>query len=372
MNKRIYSKSVCPVCGTIHRKRGKTCSNKCANYLRRETNKTLPLKCAICGELFTVKGGKGKYCNNPHYKKCEVCGNNFEIKRGTETSQKITCNSSCASKLSHRSPGNKEKRRANSLAKWGVENPFQAPEVKEKIEKSLEGTAGRFGTEASKKSIRKIYGVENASQLEFVKEKKARSFKKNFIDKGIYPKSGPISKINLEWKQKLETFTGTEWELEKYFKNIGCIDLHTMIKGVQIIVEINPTATHNYYSNIIACTRAKCTIFPCLKHALKEDYHYIKTKTMRVEHGLLLLNVFDWDNEDTFYETIKHVVETKNLANEYIRFKQPNKYLSKGKVTLPLPEVKENFDKLIVEGFKPIADSGLTLNDILNTRASKD
>lgn len=84
-----------------------------------------------------------------------------------------TCSSSCASKLTHTKEA-REKRRATSLERFGTESPLQSPEVKAKIEESLRGTAGRFGTEASKAAMKAKLGVDNASQLESVKDKKRK------------------------------------------------------------------------------------------------------------------------------------------------------------------------------------------------------
>ena len=56
--------------------------------------------CEVCGKEF-IDYGRGKYCNNPHYKNCVVCGKLFSY---DVRAQKIreTCSRSCASKLARK------------------------------------------------------------------------------------------------------------------------------------------------------------------------------------------------------------------------------------------------------------------------------
>lgn len=311
MSERQYYRKVCPVCQNEHKNRGKTCSRECATTLRRASSKNKPLTCVLCSKEFFTKDGKGKYCQEPHYKKCEICDNDFQIPKGKESRLNPTCGASCGAAYSHRSEKNKEIRKQNSLKKWGVEHPFQSDEVKSKIEKSIVGTAGRFGTAASKVAIKNIYGVDNVSQLDFIKEKKARTFKSNYIDKGIYPSNGPVSKVNLKWKEKLEKETGVKWELEHYFSGVGSIDLYAEHNGNRVAVEINPTATHNSYYNLVTCYVNKCET-PCVKHTLSKNYHFEKAEKIKRLHGVSLTSVFDWMDEDKIVSFIKSRLKLEN------------------------------------------------------------
>lgn len=302
--KKQYTEKSCLNCGKLHSRRGVTCSNNCAAILRNKKRKNIELTCELCGNKFHNKVGRGKYCNKKHYKNCEVCSKKFIISKGKENKLNPTCGASCGATYSHRSSNNKEIRKQNSLKKWKVEHPFQAEEVKEKIEKSIQGTAGRFGTEASKKAIQKIYGVENVSSLEEIKQKKAKTFKENYIDKGIFIFRGPVSKTNIRWREKLEKETATKWEHEKYFSGVGAIDLYSEINGIPIAIEINPTATHNSYYNIIACSIKNC-IKPCAEHALSPNYHYNKTKLLKDLYDISLISVFDWMSEEKIVSLVK-------------------------------------------------------------------
>lgn len=308
----------CPQCHNLHTRRGITCSNQCAAALRKQTfTKSLKV-CALCGDEFPATAGSNKYCPKAHYKKCEVCGDSFEIAKRRESKKNPTCSPHCGAILSHRGENNKEKRRKNSLEKWGVEHPFQADDVKAQIEKKIAGTAGRFGTEAYKKALFAKYGVVNASQIDFVKEKKADTFNKNYTEKGIFPPHGPVSKTNLRWKQKLEEATGLTWQLEKFFKGVGRIDLYAENNGRKIAVEINPTATHNIYKNSVVCYSKNCAL-PCNKHTLDKNYHFDKSKNLKELHGISLTSVFDWMDEDkiiSFIRAYLHCNENKIYAKQ--------------------------------------------------------
>lgn len=324
MDKRQYKKKYCVQCGAEHYNRGVACSRDCANKIREVNNLKIDLTCRLCGKIFHNRGGKGIYCPDDHYKKCEVCGKDFVITKGKESKENPTCGAACGAKYSHRNPVSKTKRKENSLKKWGVEYPFQAVEVKEKIEKSLEGTAGRFGTDASKAAIKKIYGVDNVSKLESVKEKKAQTLKENYTDKGIFLNNGPVSKINRKWNVKLTEATNLNWEYEKYFKGVGRIDLYAESMGKPIAVEINPTATHNSYYNVIACGRNGCDKSKqCKIHTKGMNDHFMRAKMLKELYGISLISVFDWMDE----EKILSFVRSKAQLDSHKIFAKKTKML---------------------------------------------
>ena len=307
MSKRQYKKKKCLMCNVEHTNRGKTCSTACAVSLRRKTSMQKVNTCILCGTEFSTKDGKGKYCSNTHYKNCEVCGERFPIPKGKESRKNPTCGFSCGGIYSHRSESGKKLRIENSLKKWGVEHPFQSDEVKQKIAATNKktGRSGQFGSKESKEAIKKLYGVDNVSKLENIKKKKADTFKKNYIDNGLYPKYGPVSKINLKWKQDLEIATGVKWNLETFFEGVGKIDLVAEHNGHIVAVEISPTVTHNAYHNIVACLYNKCSVFPCKDHATDNKYHFNKVKLMKDLHNVSLITVFDWMDRDRCISFIK-------------------------------------------------------------------
>jgi hypothetical protein len=136
-------------------------------------------KCLLCGKEFEATRASQKYCKRKHYATCVVCHKKFLIKKLNQPAK--TCSSHCASILSHNEKSN-EKRKENSLKKWGTESPLQAKEIKEKIQKSLDHSENdkRFGSQNFQKIIKDKYGVINASQIEEVKEKKKETMLKHY------------------------------------------------------------------------------------------------------------------------------------------------------------------------------------------------
>lgn len=169
----------CANCGKDYpwEKRGKTCSGKCAAALR---SKSLPKKkCEYCGDLFQPNAPSDSFCKKEHHKKCENCGKDFVIKDVRRVSR--ACSPSCAAALSH-TEASDEKRRENSLRKYGTEFVTQSAEVKKKIRESQNQSEKdtRIGSELFKKVVKEKYGVDNASSCSEIKEKKKKRSIENF------------------------------------------------------------------------------------------------------------------------------------------------------------------------------------------------
>lgn len=177
----------------------RTCSRKCRSkliYIEKDKNPNIVKKCQLCGEEFTTGNNRQKYCNKKHFKKCEVCGKSFLIKKLHAPPR--TCSQSCGSSLTH-NESSKEIRRINSLKKYGTEHPFQAESVKNKIKKSLDNSENdfRIGSKRFKSYIEEKYGVDNVSQLQFVKEKKVESYRNKYgVDNPM--QSDKIQKLRRE------------------------------------------------------------------------------------------------------------------------------------------------------------------------------
>lgn len=293
---REYAERPCEVCGALHRRRGRTCSSRCAAELRSQVNRTKVLTCVLCGKEFRSKDGKGKYCSGPHVRSCVICGREYVIPVGKEAHPSPTCGPHCGAVLSHRNPASKTKRKTNSLSRWGTEFPSQAPDVRQRIRENPNSASTRFGSERMKEILEGRYGTENVSSLEDVKRRKHDTFNEHYTSKGIFISHGPVSKTNLRWKAVLEDATGLSWELEHRVDGVGSIDLYAELDGVALPVEINPTATHNSYVNRIGCVRKGCDTFPCSTHATKRMYHHDRAKAVHVQ-GMSLLSVFNWMDE---------------------------------------------------------------------------
>lgn len=202
-----------------------------------------------------------------------------------------------------------------NLQKYGVVNPFQAEEVKEKIKQT---NLKRYGVEnvgqndeimkRARIKYKNIHGVEYPQQTEEFKKKQKQTMlnkygvehalqKKEFNDKAketmkerygvenawqlpqVKLGMSNDSKPNKEFEKKLKELGikyQREFSLESYNYDFKVKD--------NILVEINPSATHNI------------TWHPFNKQIPKE-YHYNKSKTA-TENGYHCIHIWDWDDQD--------------------------------------------------------------------------
>ena len=202
-----------------------------------------------------------------------------------------------------------------NLQKYGVVNPFQAEEVKEKIKQT---NLKRYGVEnvgqndeimkRARIKYKNIHGVEYPQQTEEFKKKQKQTMlnkygvehalqKKEFNDKAketmkerygvenawqlpqVKLGMSNDSKPNKEFEKKLKEL-GIKYQREF---SLGSYNYDFKVRD-NILVEINPSATHNI------------TWHPFNKQIPKE-YHYNKSKTAE-QNGYHCIHIWDWDDQD--------------------------------------------------------------------------
>lgn len=200
-----------------------------------------------------------------------------------------------------------EKKKSTNLQRYGKEYPGQVKEIKEKMRQTniqKYGVPYASMNENVKKKIRNTnkikYGKESALQCEEVKEK----IKKTCLEKyGVFyncmreecrkNSKGAISKINKNISNLLEK-NNIKNELEF---NIKKFSYDIKILNSRILIEINPTYTHNSTnSNWFGSFN---------KPALEKDYHYNKTLYAK-NNGYRCINIFDWDNVEKIINLLKN------------------------------------------------------------------
>ena len=274
----------CPICGKLVLKTDrdftrppKCCSSKCTHELRKRSFK--PKRCIYCGDWFIPKSGVALVCDKTHYQKCEICGKEFVRTPSTDADNITTCSPECT----------KEKLRIHSLKKYGTEHPMQSKEVQKKFHAAMKAK----------------YGVEHALQIPGkVEQQQRQAYITNMEHWGVpYACFSPgckaanlgniISKTNLKFAERLKKYN-IEFELEKV---IGNRSYDFWIKGTNILVEINPTYTHNSFSNHYE------------KSGISKEYHRDKSENAQ-KHGYHCIHVFDWDN----WSRIISLLTTKKRA----------------------------------------------------------
>ena len=351
---------ICPICGTEYTdKRKKTCGKpECVKALRNKSaDRMKTCVCVLCGKEFKASRITAKYCTRMHPKTCVVCGKEFIVdttkSHATDT---ITCSPHCGAIYSHMNGKDKAARKANSQAKYGADNPLQSDEVKAKIKASQDANPDsdyRFGSDNFTKLIQDKYGVDNVSKLDSVKQKKsdtvmqhydvdnpmkadnvkdnhknvmnekygydyasqipefknkiAATINRHANDPSYHKNYSRISKLNINLAQKLHDDIGCETEFEAPIGNGMSVDIKCTLDGRSVLVDMNPTVSHNI-DVPFACLINGCDNIPnCSEHVnpITPSYHYDRIKAaLKYDSTTPYLQFYDWDS----YEHIKRAV----------------------------------------------------------------
>lgn len=303
-------------------------------------------KCIICGEEFIPESNNQQTCNKDHYKPCCICGRPALIRNVVKRDDDITCSKECMlikrdntmvsrygdkgtdprkfmeKKIatnrerygvdwSQQSEDIKERRRENNIRKYGVPCTLQAESVKAKGRQTC---IAKYGVDNPMKvdsvkdklayTVFDHYGVYHPAQSEEVKEKMKQTNMERYgvpwftLTPMLNRAGNQISNLNISFKNLLEskgvTLSDEDIEFTVEDRNY---DFH--IPNTNILIEIDPTASHNSYINpfggkLWTEEESKKRIF----------YQYNKTK-LAEEHGYHCIHVWDWDDWDKIAAMLK-------------------------------------------------------------------
>lgn len=205
---------------------------------------------------------------------------------------------------------NSEKAKKTNLKRYGVTNPMKLKEVQEKVEKT---NLKRYG---------KKYLMQSDKIKDLAKEKCIQKYGVEYnclTDQCIEKQNNTISELNKLLGNMLEE-TGLNIEYE--FKiGLKRYDLH--IKNSNILLEVNPTYTHNI---------TKRPVFKGKEvKAIPKDYHYERTKLAK-ENGYRCIHIWDWDNYDKIINMLplnKEKLYARKLQIKEITKQEANEFLDK-------------------------------------------
>ena len=258
----------------------------------------------------------------------------------SEKSEK-TCMLKYGTKWATQATEVKDKIKQTMIARYGVDHPLKIPEVKSRVQQrraehmdeivenirqafiSNYGVPNCFQSEEIKDKIVKTcidkYGVAHAMQNEVIKNKVRQTMEERydvpwFVMAEEYKNEGSIiSKINRKFGKALE-----EAHIPYKFEHrIGTFSYDIKIASTPLLIEINPTYTHN----IIGCH---------WKSGISKTYHVDKTRAAN-DAGFQCINVFDWDKWDKIIsmlstnkirvnaEELDLYVLKDNVANEFLQ-----------------------------------------------------
>lgn len=284
--------TLCTQCGKIRKTSQKPKGNLCRSCAKKNAirDKTIHYKekrCAFCNELFIPNNNKQIYCKKPHYRICPICGKKY-LEDNVENLKRppIACSYACRAKATQQTslkrygciaPGNNPEARKKSaqtmLERYGVEHAMSSPIIREK----------------SKREIIKKYGYDNAHKNPEIIQKAQKTMIERY---GTFNVNSVISKTNLAFQEKLKK-SGINSTLELH---LGSKFYDIAITDTNILIEINPTYTHNVYGNHWGVPVTK-------------TYHLEKTQIAE-KAGYRCIHVFDWDDWD---KIISLLLPTKSI-----------------------------------------------------------
>lgn len=221
---------------------------------------------------------------------------------------------------------NHEQTAKTNLEKYGVDNQWKRQDLMDEVRKSneekygsknniyknLQTRATNAGSieasytaqiEKTRKTVLEKYGVDWAAKSEAVRESIRESLKSTFLDKygcenyWLSPEAkrsngSKNSHANIAFKQLLEN-NGIEYETEFLLEN-----RYYDFKIGNILVEINPAATHN------------STWSPWNSTAgIDKHYHADKTD-LAIKNNYRCIHVWDWDDQQKIISTFLKKKET--------------------------------------------------------------
>ena len=299
----------CDHCGTLFtikemKRPAKTCSRACADEMTSKNKPQIEKICAFCGDLFIASKSTDRFCNNTHYKKCVVCDGSFTPSRIGVSHEAKTCSKKCAAEITDFALRN-QKAVATNLQKYGVENASQIQSVKDR----------------KRATSMKNHGVENIFQHPDVR---ALATKNN---------GKTISANNLNWQKRIYDHTGVKFALEVPFGE----DCHADLGYENVLIDLNPTVTHSSSVSFPHLT-GRCTTKDCVKtgHLPKQEKYHQNRALAAEQDGKILLQYFDWYNMDIFMSILKsklkmnaHQVYARKTTLREITQKEANSFFRK-------------------------------------------
>lgn len=312
--------ATCAVCGKEFEVNpgnpNKCCSRECKAKLRKRTIQKQVKTCELCGKEFTSTSALARYCEGPHYRPCPVCGKLVEVERGKEYEPPKCCSAECTNKLREQTClekygvriasqaeqareklhdaaiASEEQRKQTSLQNWGVDNPAKHKAVRAKISATVSSEECQS---RMRSTTRSRYGVDFAMQSPEGLERYARTIQEKYgvpyfcmTDKCKESQGHIISAINREFGKRLSA-VGISYKFET---RIDDKSYDIEILGKNILIEINPSYTHNEVGN------------HWTTKGISRDYHLAKSNVAD-QHGYQCIHVFDWDNLDKIVNLVK-------------------------------------------------------------------
>lgn len=313
----------CAVCGKVFEIKSmydipKCCSAECTKKLRKQTTDATMLK----------KYGVTHYTQVPEFRE-KARKTRAEHREETSAKARATMLAHYGVEYAMQSKELQQKAAATNFERYGVANPAQNAEIRKKIseatsseayqEKYRQTSLSHYGVARPAQSAEvqnkmkatclEKYGVEYVSQHDEVKQRMIQNAERARI---LHPEISTISKqrmhevclekYGVDWFCQLkqcreaahQTISQANRTVGAALASIGCDVAYELslgsysydlaIPSQHLVIEINPSYTHNTEGNHYGVARSI-------------DYHLKKTQTA-ADNGYRCVHIFDWDNVD--------------------------------------------------------------------------
>lgn len=235
--------------------------------------------CKWCGNEFKTTSARQIYCPDTHYGPCPVCGKLIEIKEMnlgpracSEECRIKKINKTCLARYGNKDAVNSDHARNLSkqtcLNKYGVDHYSKSAEYRNKYSSTM---LSRYGVKYPLQSSEILNKLQSTCE-----DKYGVAF--NCMTDQCRTSYKTVSKVNQAFMDLLAS-SGISFERE-YPIHRKSYD----IKVDHMLIEINPTITHNSYMSI----------FPN-SEPISPNYHLNKTQLAR-QNGYRCIHVWDWDD----------------------------------------------------------------------------
>lgn len=200
-----------------------------------------PRRCKFlgCTNTFIPKNSNQHYCESDHFLECAYCGSKFLVPRCRLSQPPETCSKTCGHRLAGTRNAWTEERyqkvQATNLAKRNVPYPMMSESVKSR----------------SRATCKERWNADNPMKNPEVVSKLSESvYKKYHVQFSCQlPQCNlghrSVSKANLAFQKLLEA-SGIPVSLEF---SIGRYRYDFHVPGTNVLIELNPSVTHNTYLN---------------------------------------------------------------------------------------------------------------------------
>lgn len=283
--------------------------------------------CSICGKSFTPTSNHQTVCKDKHTGPCPVCGkpsnrtskyhvsacsykcrmelmkrtnmqrygaeNSFSVKEIRDKGR-LTCKQKYGNEIYQRTKDYQDKTNKTCLQHYGTMWPAQSDEVKAKIKETMLEKYGGYPfqnehvVQKAKQNSLDRYGVEHPSKRQDQKDRYETTCMKKYgvhntlqLDCSIAKQPFRISANNIHVSNLLND-SGIKTEFEYL---VGCYRYDVGIPGQHVVIEVDPTCTHNSYRTIRG------------HEGVERDYHLSRTLEA-ARFGFTCVHVWDWDDTD--------------------------------------------------------------------------